>query len=399
MDLDFKNILMPLTTSAWWRNAYEAYAHGINLNNDESVMVLYNADVDGFAASFFVYRYLLASNNILASQFQSRPIWNYEYDFQWVPQFIGQAKPDLVVCVDIPIIQEPNVLNAVQKECRIVIYDHHVVPPNVETPRDKTLFLNSRALSDSNEDHPASAFSAAAANQIGALSINDLPILATGLKGDWALKKYPEFAEQLEKLLPGFMGDPSDWNTPLSKFTAQLNALFRAHPGQQFQDLHNRLAYIFDTEPVNDAIATFVDEFQLKKAAADVQLEVDTYLKELEKMALSQTQGGIFIAVPKVKTFNVGILATILARRNIAPVVAIGYEAGERVQFELRIASDAKIDLTKVLREQRTSFQPLTSGGHPMAAGALVWKRDIQRFEDSIREALAHFMKQPNTPQ
>jgi len=168
-------------------------------------MVLYNADVDGFAASFFVYRYLLASNKIQTNQFQSRPVWNYEYDFQWIPQFVEQTKPDLVVCVDIPIIQEPNVLNAVQKKCRIVIYDHHVVPPNAEIPPDKTLFLNSRTLSGSNEDHPASAFSAAAANQIGSLSIRDLPILATGLRGDWALKKYPEFAEQLEKLLPGFI--------------------------------------------------------------------------------------------------------------------------------------------------------------------------------------------------
>jgi single-stranded DNA-specific DHH superfamily exonuclease len=111
---------------------------------------------------------------------------------------------------------------------------------------------------------------------------------------------------------------------------------------------------------------------------------------ELEHKAPSETKDGILIAIPNVKTFNVGILATVLAKRSVAPVVAIGFEAGDRVQFELRISPDSGIDLTAILRKQRAEFAPLTSGGHPMAAGALIWKKDTQRFANSLRNAFVH---------
>ncbi len=383
----------PITSTTWWKAALDLYTHSFLKGKSERPLVLYNADIDGFAASYFVFKSLSAIRGNTPLEFRSRPIWNYEYDFQWIPDVLGAATPDLLVCVDLPIIQEPEVLRQAATAQDILIYDHHVVPPNLPPLPDNVTFLNPRLLGSPSEDHPASAFTGAAALAQNAIIPSDLLLLAAGLRGDVALARYPELLVSLEELIPSYACNPLGWDSPLGRFTSHLNALFRAHPGRDFTNLQQRLAQLLATEAVDTAVAIFSSEFQLDQAAVDVQREVDKYRIELTQDTASLTKDGVFIATPRVKTFSVGIIATILAKQNIAPVVVVGFEAGERVQFELRIAPNADVDLTLVLRDQLTEFRPVTSGGHPMAAGALVWKRDSQRFADTLRRALVRSKK------
>lgn len=386
----------PITSTTWWKAAFDLYARFLLRSTPQRPLVLYNADIDGFAASYFVFKSLNAISGNVPLEFQSRPIWNYEYDFRWIPDVLGEATPDLVVCVDVPIIQEPAILQQAAAAYNILIYDHHVVPPNLPTPPDNVTFLNPWVLGSPGEDHPASAFTGAAALAQNAIIPPDLLLLAAGLKGDLALAKYPALVASLGELIPSYASNPLEWDSPLGRFTSRLNALFRAHPGRHFPNLQQRLGQLLATESVDAAVAAFSNEFQLDQAAADVQREVDKCCIELTQEVVSRTKDGVFIATPSVRTFSVGIIATILAKQNVAPVVVIGFEAGERVQFELRIAPNAGVDLTLVLQEQRAELCPLTSGGHPMAAGALVWKRDSQRFADTLRRALVRSRRPPD---
>lgn len=68
--------------------------------------------------------------------------------------------------------------------------------------------------------------------------------------------------------------------------------------------------------------------------------------------------------------------------------MALGFRKDDVVQYELRVGKSSKLDLIRVLQAQRELFAPLTSGGHPRAAGALVTARDIGRFESSLRQAV-----------
>jgi single-stranded DNA-specific DHH superfamily exonuclease len=389
MAITLDTLLAPLMTAPWWSGAFDRYSRPLLAPHHLRPLVLYNADVDGFAASYFVYKFISSAHSkALPLQFQSRPVWNYEYDFRWVPDCVQQAKADLVVCVDIPIIQEPQILTEVAEHITTLIYDHHVLPFEPQGNPEKLVFLNSRALGGANEDHPASAFTAAAAIQRNALQLPDLLILATGLKGDWALDRYPLLVSKLNALFPGFVGNVQDRKAPLGALTSNINALFRAHPGKNFRNLQEQLSTFLTSQPPEQALAAFAHAFQLDAAARIVQDQVNIALTDLSANAHLKTTDGILIDVVKSSTFSVGILATVLAKRHVAPIVAIGYEAGDRVQFELRVAQDAKIDLTNLLRRQRAEFQPITSGGHPKAAGALVWKRDLQQFSNSLRNAL-----------
>jgi len=384
-----QQIIIPITSQPWWRKAFDLYSDALIGSVPRRVLVLYNADIDGFAASYFVFKSLNTARGHTPQVFQARPVWNYEYDFRWVPKLVRETAPDLIICVDIPIIQEPNILLEVGTTHRMVIYDHHVIPPNLPTPPSNVIFINPRAFSLTSDDFPASAFTGAAALSQGALVASDILILAAGLKGDWALARYPDLLASLKSLSVEFGTRPLEHDSALGKFTSRLNALFRAHPGGEFANLHARLAHFLDTQHANTAVVAFTDEFHLVQAAALVQNEVSSSIREMTRSALSETINGVFVSIPKVKTFCVGIIATILAKQNVAPVVVIGFESEDRVQFELRVSQTAGIDLTAVLREQLTEFRPLTSGGHPVAAGALVKKCDTQLFAESFRNALA----------
>lgn len=390
-----ENLLAPLTALTWWPEAYHRYSSALASTKFQKPLVLYNADVDGFAASYFVYKFIYSVRG--ASQefhIQSRPVWNYEYDFKWVPAYLRNSKADLVICVDIPIIQELETLAAAAEYCSIVIYDHHVVHARRLPLHPNVLFLNSRELGGDAADHPASAFAAAAANRRNCVSPADLVVLATGLRGDWALAKYPNVIVHMEKHFPELSTHPEDWKAPLGALTSNLNAMFRAHPGAEFKGVQDQLLNLLRAPENNDIPSVIESTFDLYKSAQVVQLETTEALEQLNRSASSKTAQGILLDVLNTKTFNVGVVATILAKRGVAPIVALGFRAGERVQFELRVAQDSSIDLTRILTLQKKSFQPITSGGHPKAAGALVWMADVHRFSDSLRNAFKQLTNQ-----
>ena len=379
-------LIAPITSASWWQTAFERYDSALSRPATQRPLILYNADMDGFAASYFVFKSLQASSGGRA--IQSRPVWNFEYDFRWLPNQLTSLNPDLLVCVDLPIIQEPAMLREAANKCPVIIYDHHVVPSNLPPPPGNVTFLNPRVLGLPSDNHPASAFTGAAAMTQNAIIRSELLLLAAGLKGDWALDKYPAVMEAMKQFAPSFAQSPLESHSPLARFTARINALFRARPGAQLPLLQSRLATLIATQPVERAIAIFADDFELERAAADTQREVNLYLDILTQDARSPSENGVFFAVPEVQTFSTGLIATLLAKRNVAPVVGIGFQAGDRVQFELRIAPQTRIDLTQVLQAQRAEFQALTSGGHPMASGALILKSDCRRFADTFRKAL-----------
>ena len=269
-------LLGPITSTLWWQAAFDRYDSVLSQPVTKRPVILYNADMDGFAASYFAFKSLQARFGNLA--IQSRPVWNFEYDFRWLPDYLLLLKTDLLVCVDLPVIQEPAMLQEAAKRCPVIIYDHHVVPSNLPPPPGSVTFLNPRVLGVPSDDHPATAFTGAAALTQNVIIPSELLLLAAGLKGDRALDKYPALMEAMKQFAPSFAQSPLESRSPLARFAARINDLFRARPSEQLPQLQYRLATLLATQPVDCAIASFAEEFELEKAATDTQREVNRYL-------------------------------------------------------------------------------------------------------------------------
>lgn len=350
-------------------------------NDSRPLLLLYGADADGFSASYFLHQAL--AETIGEHRLNTRAIWNFDYDFEWLPDLVAREDPALVVCFDIPIVRETQVVRAVAARTPIAIYDHHVVPSDTPTDLPGMVFVNSRVLGGPTCNYPASAFGAAFASQmLGGLPPADLVVLATGLIGDRAEGRNPRVFERLYAEFPT-LDRNGDGGRLLFKFTHQLDSFFRAHAHDTPLGAERTLAkMIKDGGPVQ-ALADFGKRYRLADAVQQVQYEVDRSVHELA----AQGHGVLLSAVLPVETFSVGAIASKLVAQNAADVVALGFRVDHRVAFELRTGNDGP-DLTKVLAIQREQFVPLSAGGHPNAAGALVSSEAADEFERTLAIAL-----------
>jgi len=376
-------------SSAWFEKAAPSFLDHLSSIRDHQVFVLYNADVDGFVASYFIHRAVPSDVRL-----KSRAVWNYEFDFAWLLPMFSSAPTSNLICVDIPIIQEPEVLHVLTQRHSILIYDHHVVPARSGINLEGVFYFNSRLYSGEESSQPASAFAAGIAAQAVRLRQNDFGILALGLIGDHSLGMYPDLVENLRKFSKEPIDPLNPWNSWLGRWSSKINAAFRAHPSVQPERMEETLIHAADNGSLSETLERFSEQFSLDDAVHLVDADVKRGLKIFE----SHSRVSLICRVLDLSTFSVGIVASLLATNGFATVICLGFRTGSRIQFELRRADSTHVDLTQLLTRQRKYFTPITSGGHPVAAGALINASDEESFCTSLRRAFLELEGEPHGP-
>jgi len=387
--MEMSEIFCPLTDADWWDDVADKFLSVLRQHKHERICLLYNADADGFTASYFVLGIIDSLTRPEPANVQTRAVWNYEYDFSWLPDFVADNNPAVIICVDIPIIQEPDILQKISKECEILIYDHHIPPERLD-PITQVFYANSHLLEAKDVDYPASFFAAALAFSADAAARVDIPVLACGLCCDNCLFTNKQMTKFLWQWFPALMDAPADARPPLKRLTSRLNALFRANPDHTPADAQTDLYMLLRSFPAEDAFIQFCRQYNLDNAQWLITQEVQPALDFLR--AVEPSRGGLICQVLDFTTFSVGIVASVLAVETCAPVIALGFQVAGRVQFELRTNRDNTIDLTELLKAKRRFFTPISSGRHPKAAGALVDTADVAKFQTSLQKALLQIL-------
>lgn len=356
--MEMSDIFCLLTDADWWDAVADKFLSVLRQHKQDRICLLYNADADGFTASYFVLGIIDSLTRPQPANIQTRAVWNYEYDFSWLVDFAAGNDPAVIICVDIPIIQEPDVLQKISKACEILIYDHHMPPERLD-PIPHVFYANSHLLEAKDVDYPASFFAAALAFGAGAAAAVDMPVLACGLCGDNCLYTNKQMTEFLWREFPVFLQAPAGSRPPLSRLTSRINALFRANPDHTPADAQTDLYMLLRSSPADEAFAKFCARYNLDHAQQLITQEVQPALEFLR--AVEPSKGGLLCQVLDFTTFSVGIVASVLAAETCAPVIALGFQVADRVQFELRTNRDNTIDLTELLKAQRCFFTPISS--------------------------------------
>ncbi len=387
--MEMSEIFSPLTDADWWDGVADKFLSVLRQHKHERICLLYNADADGFTASYFVLGIIDSLSRPQPANVQTRAVWNYEYDFAWLPDFVADNSPAVIICVDIPLIQEPDVLQKISDSCEILIYDHHIPPENID-PIPRVFYANSHLLEAEDVDYPASFFAAALAFGANAAAHVDIPVLACGLCCDNCLFTNKQMTKFLWQGFPALMDAPADSKPPLKRLTSRLNALFRANPGHTPADAQRDLYMLLRSLPAEDAFIQFRRQYNLDNAQWLITQEVQPALEHFR--AAEPSSDGLLCEILDFKTSSVGIVASVLASQDHAPVVALGFQIADKIHFDLRTNRDNSIDLTKLLKAQRSYFTPITSGGHTKAAGALIHTDDFQKFQTSLQKAIPQIL-------
>ena len=387
--MSIKKYFKSITNSQWWAPLSLTFQERIEANDNAGVLILYNSDADGFSSAYFIYRKLMDSCGKEPTNIYFKAVWNYDFSFDWLAKYVSDKTVSLIICLDLPIIQEPDILrNIVSTNKEILIYDHHVVPKEY-VPIEGVYYFNSRILDAEKKNHPTAIISALLADGTSDLVSEEYLIAALGLLGDQALHLYPEFYSLLQLKYGNLFDSENLWDTSFGKLTSLVNALFRANPSKEPKGIHpSLLRLVRDEMGFMDIIDVLDGQYNLRLAEAKVRDEVDYYTKKIANDRATYSNGELTCLVLPMKTFSVGVVATILAKDNFSSFVAIGFNAGNRIQFELRRTDAEERSIIDALKVQKKYFTPLTSGGHPMAAGALIKKGEEKEFCSSFSRAL-----------
>lgn len=372
-----------ITTSDWWKSSIEKFTETIKFSEQRHTLILYNADVDGFVASYFIYKLIILLTKPNDRKILTKAVWNYEFDFAWLSKYVESRNVDNIICLDIPIIQELVILNKIARKHKIAIYDHHIVQNRYSTEFENILYINSRLLDTNRINHPTSAFAAAFAHESSQLSMSEYILAAIGLFGDHALYHYPSLIRMLQQKYSEFFDTSDIWNSKIGVYTSKLNSLFRAYPSQTPSKIHKDVHSLFHTNNPIDALDKLVSMYEIEKAQRLVQEDVKRAINEFKSIHIEK----VLCEVVKMTTFSVGIVSTLISREKTDSIIALGFISGSRIQFELRTSDKNEFDLVQILTLQRQYFQPLTSGGHPKAAGALIKSKDLNDFQISFKKA------------
>ena len=379
----YPSILRPLTTSCWWEETSDRFIEALRAFASKRIRVLYHADADGFCSSVFVHKVLRHLNpNLDRCQIQSRAVWNFEYDFQWVSDWIARERGEAVIGLDLPLAENQEMLDKICRDHKAAIYDHHVIAPRSVPNRPGSLYLNWQMFEPDGVNHPACAFAAGVMERLGGLSESDEILLGAGLLGDRALDNYPDLLRKVCSIAGEF---PERGPSP-SFWKGRINARFRACPGETPLQAEQSLIQYLDHYAPWKAFELFSDEYQLEESSEAVTEEVGRIVGMLERSPWKRVDSCVYWRLVNLETFSGGIIASIFAERKVAPIVAIGTTWEGRVQVELRTAPNANINLGELLQSQKDRFSPLASGGHPEAAGALLKRGQEKHFIESLRE-------------
>jgi single-stranded DNA-specific DHH superfamily exonuclease len=355
-----------------------------------NALIAHHADADGCIAAVFVDEFLRKSYPSIHCKVL--PIANHEFTFRKLEDSVLADEPKIIVTLDLPIHQEPSVINSiVGAGCKLLIYDHHVQQNSVGV-RGSVLEIN--PLREAMPSHPASYFGYSLFHTQFPVLSDRLWLLGVGLIADYALQNYPITVSLLSPkgdLLNGYrIEDPtSAYKTTLGKIASRINAGYRYQMDSISSICFRAVKQAFEIDDPKTFFSAELPIFkELKRLQDRLNSEIDRECHLLKTLARRTINPPSVFYISQSHHFIAGILASKLAGKDPKLVSVVCFRHRDIMQCELRRGRNVLVDLTDVLTRQSNYFRCISSGGHPAAAGALIQADRVEEFYTSFLRAL-----------
>lgn len=373
---------VPRISSDYWARLV-ARGSEFLLKDEHSIAILAGADPDGLVAAHFVRSAF--KKNFASGAIHHKSFATFDYTFTDAPSFVAKTGATATVSVDIPLIQEGEIVQRLNKLGQLLICDHHVPPPKIAT-KPNFDYLNPRLGDVPNIRLPSSLYAFQVfCSTFEATTELALP-LAAGLLGDGALHQFPAFLTFLQELLDERIAPNKLLETSIGRLTKGLLAWFQCNPG-------NTPEFWLDGLTSKAALDQFISNNRLdnytERVAVCVAQEVEEALLNPDR----NTSGRLYTHRLRTRNFVSNLVANEIARRFPDRVVLVMYPYNRLVQAEIRVGRQIRSDITEVLNLQRHQYKPLSSGGHPTAAGAIFLHDDERSFVTTFGAALEKFLE------
>ncbi|MBW2028926.1 MAG: hypothetical protein JRH06_05540 [Deltaproteobacteria bacterium] len=311
-------------------------------------IIAYHGDGDGCGAAYFLSRYLKRDISFYW-------VSTAAFDFKDAESFLMDQDPDMVIFLDMPVYNRPEMLYKIRSKGKVFIYDHHYPGICEMGNNDPGLLYINPVVHQQGTSYPSALFG--------------WELLAERTPFDREMLFMSLFTETWVGRVPLF-GDFGPNHMDLLKDLARL-----IHSSFLIRDMgttHYALNFLSKVRPegIRESGAyTHTREYQiLRNIYQLVQNEKGWVSRQLSK-EIRKIVNPIFILKGIESQIRLcGLIASELRWQYPGLVVGIWQRWGRRYLCELRRGASCHINLVSLIDHIRSGAQLITGGGHPAAA-------------------------------
>ena len=329
----------------------------------EKKLIVYHRDIDGTTSAALFLKFL------------SSPAIPLEYDDieEGVIRRIIQEEPEVVVILDMAIDQYGQEVKKLEKSCRVVIIDHHVITKNLNSK--KTLHINPR-FENQAAYLPSSYLVYHLLKKMGKPVKPYAWIAAIGVIGDYAFREGKDILEEAKKIDSSLLqGEPR-----ASRLGEGGNLISAAISAAGKKGAEKALQALVRAEVFED----FESEKQLQLWKRTIEEEIKNVVKNFgkEKEYYPEKRCAFLELVSRYSLIS--DVSTLLAERYPDQTIVIRHRGKGGWKLSLRNQSGG-VDLNQLVRKASQGIG--TGGGHEKAAGGFVtdWEKFKKRFLELLK--------------
>lgn len=320
-----------------------------HIENFNTIKIFFDSDVDGLMSAIITF-------NTLKSLKKKVLFKNLERD-EITKTLKGlKNKKSLYIFLDFSLSEE--ILKEVRdKNLKIIWIDHH----KITTFSTKGIIYINPLLANQKVYIPTSAVCYLIFDRIN-IKTENLLFASIGIVADKGENDCKEIIEKAKRI---FKID----DNKLQEYAKKINSLFvlRKNISKYFKKLLN---------------IKYLESEELNKLFKRVENEIEKEIKNFEKKHVKIKKFLVYKITSKMKIR--GTLASILSENFEDNIIVILEDSKDKVYISFRAGKKINIDLLETLKKIKTDF--ISFGGHKKACGAIISKKNINKFLKELRK-------------
>lgn len=324
-------------------------------------LILYHRDIDGTTSAALLMKFF--PSDAISLQYK---------DFPLLVKRVEDAKPDLLVILDLSIDQFWKDIRHLEKTTKILVIDHHVIFKDLNSPH--TLHVNPR-FAQKDAYLPAAYLVYHILKAMGKAVLPYSWISGIGVIGDYAFEECKDVLDEVRKTDPDHVaGHPRSSRLGMAgNLISSAITLWKEKGAQKALDI------LLKAKKLED----FENNKELIEGKRTVEKDIEMTLKRFEKEKEVFPEKKCIIYQLRTSLSISSAVSTTLGERYPDMTILIVQQSEGGYKLSLRNQS-GKINLNDIVKKASEGIG--TAGGHEKAAGGFVENFELfkKRFLASL---------------
>lgn len=351
------------------RDFLKSQVSSIHETERNPVLIIYHGDGDGCTSAYFIKNFIKQKRVI-------EPVLYWvpttDFDFKKTEDFLSNHEPGLVIFLDMPVLNNIEMLIKLRKSTPIFIYDHHRTEQVSLFQNDSKLLYINPIIHQSGKAYPTSLFS--------------YELLEMKETTDKELLYMALFTESWLDRIALFKEFDKDHKDNLKKIAKRIHSSFLI---QDMNTTHYAMNLLNKIN--NKSIIDYMDtkEYTILNNIYSLILNEKRWLMKKLVDEISKIEKPSFIMKRiESKIRLCGIIASELRWRYPGLIIGIWQKWKDRYYCELRRGKYSRIDLALLVSQLKKRIELITGGGHPEAAAFTAKREEFFKALEKMKQML-----------